>query len=189
MDLPKYLSLIILIIANLVPLYGVYVWGWSITELILLYWSESAIICFFSVLKMAMIRRPQPAASPPPALKMLFLLLFIGQYGAFLLAYLALIITFFVKDFSISLLLSVLIGTASLLISHGASFVTNYVWNKEYERAFWVPLMLSPYFRIMLMQFVVFIGALINAPLITVVAGKIIMDVLSRYAVVRFVPR
>jgi hypothetical protein len=47
------LSLIIIIIVNLFPLYAAYVWGEDIASMLFLYWSESVIIQFFTLLKMA----------------------------------------------------------------------------------------------------------------------------------------
>ncbi len=39
-----------LLVANLFPLVGVFLWGWDIYTLMVLYWSESAIVGFFGIL-------------------------------------------------------------------------------------------------------------------------------------------
>lgn len=46
-------SIWVLIVANLVPLAGVFFWDWSIFEVVLLYWMENVIIGIINILKMA----------------------------------------------------------------------------------------------------------------------------------------
>jgi len=184
MDLLKYPSLIVLIIANLVPLYGAYAWGWSVGELMLLYWSESAIIGFFNILKMVLSSNGPISFSGSKIplfipLKLFYIPFFTVHYGGFMLGHLVFIVTLFVKDFSVGLLLTVLIGMVSLFISHGLSFFMNYVGKKEYGEAFIGTLMFAPYPRIVVMHLTIIFGAFINAPLILLIAGKTIADAFS----------
>jgi hypothetical protein len=44
---------LILLLGNLVPLIGVVAWGWDAFVLLMLYWLETAIIAFWSVLRIA----------------------------------------------------------------------------------------------------------------------------------------
>ena len=37
-------SILFLIAANLVPLYGVFQWGWKVGDILILYWIENVII-------------------------------------------------------------------------------------------------------------------------------------------------
>ena len=46
---------LILLVANLVPLIGVIVWGWDAFVLLMLYWLETAVIAFWTVLRIAMM--------------------------------------------------------------------------------------------------------------------------------------
>lgn len=184
MDLFKYPSLIVLLIANLVPLYGAYAWGWSVAELMLLYWSESAIIGFFNILKMVLAGATLSASGSPirlalPLLKLFYIPFFTVHYSGFMLGHLIFIIALFVKDFSIELLLTVLVGVISLFISHSASFMMNYVRRKEYENAFVGTLMFAPYPRIIVMHLTIIFGAFINAPIVILIAGKTIADAFS----------
>ena len=50
----KYLTAIILVISNLFPIIGFFLWGWDLRSLLLVYWSENIMIGFFNVLKMIM---------------------------------------------------------------------------------------------------------------------------------------
>ncbi len=49
---PSYASLAILILVNLLPVAGVLLWGWSVFEIVALYWFENVIIGAFNILKM-----------------------------------------------------------------------------------------------------------------------------------------
>ena len=48
-------SALALLAANLVPLAGVLLWGWKLHEVIVLFWAESAVIGFYTLLKMAVV--------------------------------------------------------------------------------------------------------------------------------------
>ena len=50
---------LILIAANLVPIVGVVYWGWDAFVLLMLYWSETAVIAFWTIIRVA----TEPAAN------------------------------------------------------------------------------------------------------------------------------
>src|SRR4051794_37375089 len=50
-------STLILIGANLVPLIGVFLWGWDAFILLVLYWLETAVIAFWTILRIATMPR------------------------------------------------------------------------------------------------------------------------------------
>ena len=52
-------SLLALIGANLIPLAGVFFFGWDVTLIVLLYWSENLIAGFYNILKMAFLNVAQ----------------------------------------------------------------------------------------------------------------------------------
>lgn len=59
MGLPKFpeatsASARILIAVNLVPVAGIWFFGWSVADLLFLYWAENAAIGFFNIFKMAL---------------------------------------------------------------------------------------------------------------------------------------
>jgi hypothetical protein len=55
-------SVIALVLANLVPVFGVVFFGWEIFPLIFLFWSENVIIGVFNVLKMLTANPASPAS-------------------------------------------------------------------------------------------------------------------------------
>ena len=48
-DVSKRLSVPILVMANLVPLAGVLLWGWDVFLILLLFWGENVIIGIFGI--------------------------------------------------------------------------------------------------------------------------------------------
>ena len=52
-----YPSTLILIAANLVPLVGVLLWGWDAFVLLVLYWLETAVIAFWTIVRIAITPR------------------------------------------------------------------------------------------------------------------------------------
>jgi hypothetical protein len=47
-----HLSLIVLIVANVLPIVGVVHWGWNVFEIVVLYWFENLVLGVINVLKM-----------------------------------------------------------------------------------------------------------------------------------------
>src|SRR2546422_292146 len=57
---PRYIfdfSTLILIVANLIPLAGIFFWHWDLFVLITLYWLETGIIGFWNILRMAIMAK------------------------------------------------------------------------------------------------------------------------------------
>ena len=52
-------SVVILIVANLIPTIGVMLWGWDAFVLLMLYWLETAVIAFWTVVRIAITPRSQ----------------------------------------------------------------------------------------------------------------------------------
>ena len=74
------IPLIVLVAANLIPLWGVIFWDWDAFNVVLLYWSENIVVGFYNILKMAFARVSRPAEH----LGKLFLIPFFSvHYGGF----------------------------------------------------------------------------------------------------------
>ncbi|HEY1154001.1 MAG TPA: DUF6498-containing protein, partial [Pseudolabrys sp.] len=67
-------SVIALLIANLLPLYGVVALGWDLISLIMVYWLETGIIGFFAILNIALVTGPMALLLVP---------FFIVHFGGF----------------------------------------------------------------------------------------------------------
>jgi hypothetical protein len=56
---PSRIALLALIAANLIPVFGVFYWDWSVFTIVFLYWCENLIVGLITILKM-LTARPDP---------------------------------------------------------------------------------------------------------------------------------
>jgi len=155
-------STIALLLANLVPLAGVWLLGWDIGEIMLLYWAESGIIGFFNLLKMAVVGGWATILLGP---------FFVGHYGAFMAVHLLFIYTFFVKGFQAKGAIAVTEVAShfyalwpallALALSHGISFLLNFLGRREYAGTTVQKQMAEPYSRIMIMHITIIFGGFV----------------------------
>lgn len=153
-----YPSTIYLILANIIPLIGVIFFSWDVFTVIILYWMESAVIGFFNVLKMNKVSNSSFTPLVP---------FFIVHYSIFMFAHLFLILQLFqpelgsAKDqleaFKIvfKYLESLFISLSFLFLSHGLSFIFNFIKKQEYLGISVGKQMFVPYKRIVIMHAVV----------------------------------
>jgi hypothetical protein len=204
---PRYFrapSVIILVVANLLPLYGVLYWGWDLYALMVLYWMETGIIGFFALVEMATAARVMALFLVP---------FFIVHFGGFMAAHIFFLTVIFgggapnslaaIPDLVWSLLFAkgLWIAFAALFISHGASFLLNVVgpaWREWRARpdgaklslAMLAPvgnpqaIMMAPYGRVVVMHVTIIFGAVLSsifqtrmAAFVLLIALKIVVDV------------
>jgi len=209
MELPKLsLSLFALTLANLVPLGGVFLFGWDAATLILLYWIENVVVGIYNILKIALVKTASPAGHLGKLLSIPFFCLHFGGFcavhGLFLLVFFKIGDSgdLFPKDpwpahlVFLQMLISVIktlwhnlpngMGwpVIMLFISHGISFVQNYLGKKEYTSFTVGKLMNQPYKRIVLMHITIIAGGvpimLMDSPiplLCILVVLKVGMDI------------
>jgi hypothetical protein len=146
------LSLLALIAANLAPLFGVLFFGWDAAAIVLLYWIENLIIGAYNILRMILVN----------AVHGFFLLTFFKLGGD--LDTLAPQSPWLGPLVFVQLLVSVIaqlwesrpVGmewpVLCLVVSHGISFIRNYLIGGEYLRLTIGKLMSRPYTRIILMS-------------------------------------
>jgi hypothetical protein len=195
LDLPE----LVLVLANLLPLFGVVRLGWDVGSLVVLYWAENLVIGVFTVLRMLVAGR----------MRALFpVLFFCCHYGIFCAIHgqFVLQLTGFAQvpvatpselpfplgDF-VNLARQILQDAPpdflraclALLISHSASFLLLFVGRQEYRNATANRLMMAPYKRIALLHVAIITGGFLvqrmGSPLgllVALVALKIAMDIL-----------
>jgi hypothetical protein len=177
-----------LVAANLLPLFGVLFFNWDIAAIMVLYWAESAVIAFYTVLKMVVVGRFMALLAAP---------FFIGHFGGFMAIHFLFIYSFFLRGLGGSteppvtdalrgVFVPIWTSVAALAISHGASSVTNFIARREYAATTLSALMSAPYNRIVVMHMTLIFGGwiilLIKSPvgaLILLVAIKMTVDFLS----------
>jgi hypothetical protein len=198
------ITLVALILANLVPLFGVLRLDWDVGSIVVLYWVENLVIGFYTVIKLLLAA----------GVKGLFLVLFfIMHYGGFcgIHGFFVLGLTGFGGESPEltpgadwpgplvfpQMLLNVarqvlaaapdalLWAVAALLLSHGVSFLLNYIGNRENAGQTTNTIMTAPYKRIVVLHIAIIAGGFLvmslGSPvglLIALVALKIAMDIM-----------
>jgi hypothetical protein len=176
-------SILALITANLAPLFGVLFFSWDAASIVLLYWVENLIIGGYNILMMILVKVESRSAK----FKKLFLIpFFCFHYGGFCAAHGFFLLTFFkiggdLDAFSpqdpwpgplvfVQLLVSVITRlwesrpagfewpVIGLVVSHGISFIRNYLIAGEYLTRPIEKLMSRPYKRIVLMHVAIIAG-------------------------------
>ncbi len=187
----KNVSTLILIVSNLSPLIGVAFFGWRVYQIMLLYWVESVIIGFFSILKMGL---SQQVSTKRRALKKFQMgIFFIMHYGFFMYLYVCFIVGVFgghfknIFDTTIILneLRNVVWAALSIFLSHAHSFVNNFCLNGAYLVSKPTPRLFAAYKRVITLHIGIMSAAVALAyfgtswqMLVGFVGIKIILDAL-----------
>jgi len=167
-------AVVALVVANLIPLIGVLFFGWSVWNILVIYWLENGIVGLINVLKMAVATGDEvtpgvtfmvngrPATS---ATKMGLIPFFIVHYGIFWFVHGIFVLTlpaFFslMSDDGMTLDLGpVVFAALGLAISHGLSFWWNFLHGGEYRRTAAAALMFAPYRRLVALHITIIFGA------------------------------
>lgn len=164
-SLKRYSSVTVLIFANLVPILGVLFWGWDLRGILFLYWAESGVVGFYSVLKMLLVGDGSWIMA-----RIAMALFFIFHFGIFMLVH-GVFLLFFIDQKAMLGPLNALsfnwvseywVALFLLWLSHGYSFVTNYLIKGERRKATLQQLMTQPYSRIILTHFSVLFGGVLS---------------------------
>jgi len=175
-----------LVAANMVPLAGVFLFGWDAAAMVVLYWMENLVVGFYNVLKMICLRVYARASH----LELLFFIpFFCLHYGMFCAVHGYILWLLFSFGGPAAPVVSVtgegglldglrMLGAVlwgfwqqdqpgktgmvfCLFVSHGVSFVQNYLGRKEYRSWNAPRLMLLPYQRIVVLHLAVLAGAML----------------------------
>lgn len=178
-------STLVLVLANLVPVIGALFFGWDLSSVLVIYWAESAVIGFYNLCKMLVIG----------GISALFYgVFFISHFGAFMAIHFMFLYQIFIKGIDssgstsieeVSLYLGGLWpAIVALFVSHGISFMQNFLGRKEYLNRTARKQMGEPYQRIVFMHLVIIIGAGLSTMLgekswvlMLIIAAKVIVDI------------
>ena len=186
-------SVYFLIAANMVPLFGVLFLKWDIINILFLYWMESGVIGFYNVLKI--LTAENRGNYIHDIFFKIFAFIFFNIHYPIMLAVLmaaginliaTLVFNRPLKPFDV--LSQTWITLVSFLISHGYSFVKNYLQGGERKSARVIILLFQPYLRIAVMWFVLMGGTFFILKyqqavflIVILVVLKIIFDCISHY--------
>ncbi|MGD8679772.1 MAG: DUF6498-containing protein, partial [Lysobacterales bacterium] len=161
--------------------------GWRLSDVMVLYWAESAVVGFWNLVKIAVIGRWFALLAGP---------FFLGHFGAFMAVHFLFIYGIFVEGFGrggsstggdlgdvAALFVSLWPALLALFVSHGLSFFANFIGRGEYRGRVIKDQMGEPYSRIVFMHLVLIFGGGLSlvlgspAPVILIViALKIVFD-------------
>jgi hypothetical protein len=169
-----------LFLSNLIPLIGVLFFGWSVSTILILYWSENVIIGFYNIIKMTLAKGETKG---PRTYERFFLIsFFIVHFSIFTFGHAAFVFSFFGSDNPS--FVSLLPALLPLFISHGVSMFVHFIKNKEYERVSFDSLFFQPYKRVVIMHLTIVFGAWIatafhlpSLVLVVLVFLKIAVDI------------
>lgn len=159
-------SLALLVAANLLPLAGVLLWDWDVFALLLLFWCENVIIGLFGIARMVV------AASSENTFEGLFLpVFFLVHYGGFMFGHFMVLLFMYANSFAdgdtvagpadyYRIVIENLswVALIALFVSHGWSFVENFMGNREYDRITPGQAMALPYRRMMITHVALIVG-------------------------------
>lgn len=185
-------SIALLVAANLLPLAGVLYWDWDVFYVLLLFWCENVIIGVFGIARLVV------ASKTEGTLGGLFLpVFFLVHYGGFMLGHFVVLFALYSGSMAeggssvqpadyyrlaVDNLLWVVV--LALFLSHGWSFVENYMGNREHDRLTPMQAMALPYRRMIITHVALIFGGffLIErgqplAGLVLLILMKIVLDV------------
>ena len=182
-------SVIVLIAANMVPLYGAIFLGWQVFPIIFLYWIENVITGVMNVIKMALVSSDQPHLKVAKTGTIIFFCIHYGMFtlvhGIFVFAVFGSFITPIPPLTEESSILAriggldLLWGVVPLLISHTYSLIANYIGLGEYRTTSLSTLMTQPYERVVILHLVIIFGGILVSFLGAPVAGLVLLIVLK----------
>lgn len=178
-----------LVLANLVPLAGVLLFGWDVFVVVFLFWLENVVVGFFNLLRMLWVER---GAERFPLAKLFVMPFFLVHYGMFTAIHGVFVLVLFggmadrVSGFptvrSVTEIVSqyhLWIPVLALFASHGYSFVANYVARQEYRRVTLQQLMQQPYSRVVVLHLTILLGGFLVMALKLPMVGALLLVVLK----------
>ncbi|MEM7698052.1 MAG: DUF6498-containing protein, partial [Verrucomicrobiota bacterium] len=158
----RILTSLVLVLANLIPLYGVFAWEWRVFDIVLVYWIENLIVGLFNVARILFARAPAGAPGGPRGCLAPF---FVVHYGIFCTVHGVFVFTLLGGGSSPSDIEQELVSgwlglsVAALFISHLVSFVFNFLIRGEGRDRAPAQQMFAPYGRIVVLHLAILFGA------------------------------
>jgi len=159
-------SLALLVLANLVPLAGVWLWEWDVFLLLLLFWCENVIIGVFGIARLVV-----SASSESTFNGLLMPLFFMVHYGGFMFGHFMVLFGMYegfmddvgrqvqAPDYYMTALENLnWVAILLLFLSHGWSFVENFMGRREHDNLSPMQAMGLPYKRMVITHVALILG-------------------------------
>lgn len=187
----KRLSVIVLIVTNIVPIFGVIFLDWQVFIVMSLFWAENVIIGMFNVLKMMLALFGNTGKEENNFSLIPF---FFVHYGIFTIIHGVLVFTIFGGIFEHDNLItgvtesygtlidpSLAWAILALTFSHAVSFVVNYIAGREWKNTNLEKLMIQPYARVIILHLTILFGGFLVMLLNSPVVGLVLLIILKTY--------
>ena len=178
-----YPSIIFLVIANLIPLYGVLVLGWDLFTVMILFWLETVVVGIYGLLRIIVVTH---------ILSIFLVPFFVIHFGMFMLGHLLFLTSFFGDEtvfvskgflglvpFAFALAVAHWPVVGGFIVSHGYSFVYNFLSRKEYVPFNAGQLMTLPYRRVIIMHITIIFGGMLIIAFSSEVVGVLLLLILK----------
>lgn len=178
-------SALALIGANAIPLVGVFLFHWTVFTILVLYWCENVVIGVFNILRIVFA---QPQTLKEILGKLIVIPFFAAHYGGFTAAHGAFLRIVFGPrpiSFDPASLLALMeedglwYGVVAVAVSHGFSFVHNYLGAGEFRKVSPDRLMTQPYIRVVVLHVTILVGGLAAMGLGSPVAALVVLIVIK----------
>ncbi len=175
-----------LLTANAIPLVGVLLFHWSVFAIVLLYWCENVVVGAVNVLKILLA---EPQSLGANASKVFLIPFFIVHYGMFTAIHGMFVLLLFgphsgdppgAASFALAIRnAGIGLGVLAIAVSHGYSFVVNYLGSGEFRRMSPQVLMGQPYARVVVLHVTILAGGFATAALGAPLAALVVLIVLK----------
>lgn len=157
-----------IIATNLFPIAGVFLFGWDLSSVLLLYWSENLILLFFTFLRILLAGKP--AGQSIPKANIPLAIFFLIHFGMFTMVH-GFFVQMLVGGFTSSLDPLDLVGLLKLVIpsiwqgflvlfaTHAVSFFLHYLVAGELQHTTARKEMSRPYARVIVLHITILAGA------------------------------
>ena len=179
------LTVVFLVAVNLIPLFGVLFLDWSLFSIMVLYWIENGIIGLFNLVKIGFAAGPViPGSGHPdgPSVgafigRAFYMGFFAVHYGLFWAVHGVFVFQLFGGSASSGPDWSggVTFAALALLLSHGVSFVVNFLGKREYLAVSPQQQMGQPYGRVVVLHITILAGGFLVAMLGTPIASLVVL--------------
>lgn len=173
-----------LVAANVVPLVGIYAWGWSAFDVLVLYWVESAVIGALTLPRIFLARGEgdslvaeamfgvgeyQGPGAGDPGERLGLSAGFVVMYGALWAIHGVCLFAFPLLSFgeaswypgvSVATFAAVAPAVGAMVLSHGVSFAGNYVVGGEFRRRSPIQATFAPMPRAVVLHYAVLLGGI-----------------------------
>ena len=179
------LPVIFLVLANLLPLAGVFLLGWSVFPIMLVFWLENIIVGLLNIPRILFAMGPAEGQEKAFGRRLFSAVFFVIHYGLFTAVHGAFVFSLFGEDqyddptpqlvWQIIQAQQLYWAIGALFISHLISLVMNYFLAGEYRSAKVNAMMKQPYNRIVVLHLGIIFGGIVIDILMVPLAGLLVL--------------